>query len=52
MKKKKKQQQQKKKLQRNSPTFEINAKQFEKTRINFKNDDFAAIYVVNAKVHY
>ena len=30
---------------------EINATQFEKRRIDFKSDDFAAVGVVNAKVH-
>ena len=31
--------------------IEINATQFEKRRIDFKSDDFAAVCVVNAKVH-
>ena len=31
---------------------EINATQFEKKRTDFKSDDFAAVCVVSAKVHY
>ena len=36
-------------LQGNSLRFEINTKQFEKAIIHFKNDDFAAVYVVILK---